>query len=453
MESYHSVAIIGAGISGLYAAQQLKSRFPDIVLLEAQNRVGGRIKQIHGMAPWPVEAGPEFVHGRNSVFVRYAEQQMGVKFGEKEWPDWWYFGRNVGGQGLINDEDVDDEVDKVHDLFGDCGDLPHPPPGADQSAEEFMKAHGFTARQVAVAEACYANDFACSLRQLGMRETIEENRKWDSGETYLLMDRSMGHVISSLARGLESSIRTNWHVASVDYAAPGGGVVIRAADGRVVRCRAALVTVPVSILQRGAIAFAPPLPPAKAAAIQRVRMGNAVKIVMSFSRRFWPENMYDVVCPGAWAPEFWMLKYPAVDPTAGTENCVVGFLAGERADEASALGAAESQARFLTQLDEVFGTPADPRPASSSLVKATFVDWSQDPYIRGAYTYPSLGAELGDRAALGAPVAGRLFFAGEATNESVNPCIQGAMETAERAAREITAALSAAAGPAPRSRL
>jgi hypothetical protein len=65
------------------------------------------------MAPWPVEAGPEFIHGRNSVLVRMAERQMGVVFGEKEWPDWWYFGRNAGGQGLVNDQDVDDEVDKV----------------------------------------------------------------------------------------------------------------------------------------------------------------------------------------------------------------------------------------------------------------------------------------------------------------------------------------------------
>lgn len=65
------------------------------------------------MAPWPIEAGPEFVHGRNSIFVRFVEQHLGVRFVEKDWPDWWYFGRQVGGQGLVNDQDVDQEVDKV----------------------------------------------------------------------------------------------------------------------------------------------------------------------------------------------------------------------------------------------------------------------------------------------------------------------------------------------------
>lgn len=72
----------------------------------------------------------------------------------------------------------------------------------------------------------------------------------------------------------------------------------------------------------------------------------------------------------------------------------------------------------------------------------------------GAYTYPTLGAEAGDRAALAAPVAGKLFFAGEATNEDCNPCMQGAMDTAARAATQITAVLSGgAAAAAPRSRL
>ncbi len=45
-ESYHSVAVIGAGISGLYAAYLLKKQFPDVVVLEAQDRVGGRIRQV-----------------------------------------------------------------------------------------------------------------------------------------------------------------------------------------------------------------------------------------------------------------------------------------------------------------------------------------------------------------------------------------------------------------------
>jgi monoamine oxidase len=71
-------------------------------------------------------------------------------------------------------------------------------------------------------------------------------------------------------------------------------------------------------------------------------------------------------------------------------------------------------------------------------------DWSEVEWVGGAYTFPSLGAEEGDREALAAPVAGALFFAGEASHPAVNPCMQAALETGERAAAQVVAALSAA---------
>lgn len=70
----------------------------------------------------------------------------------------------------------------MHELFEGIGfdhTLQHPPPGRDVNAIEWIKANGGTQKMLNVAEACYANDFACSLRQLGVREMIEENRRWN----------------------------------------------------------------------------------------------------------------------------------------------------------------------------------------------------------------------------------------------------------------------------------
>ena len=75
-----------------------------------------------------------------------------------------------------------------------------------------------------------------------------------------------------------------------------------------------------------------------------------------------------------------------------------------------------------------------------AFVSAAVADWSKDPHIRGGYSYPSLGAHPGDRAALAAPVGDTLFFAGEATHPAINPCVQAALETGERAAREVVGA-------------
>jgi monoamine oxidase len=76
------------------------------------------------------------------------------------------------------------------------------------------------------------------------------------------------------------------------------------------------------------------------------------------------------------------------------------------------LGPEEAVRRFLKQLDEIFSSPDQPQPATSSYVKAHVYDWSKEQWVRGAYSYPSYGAEENDRAALAAPVDGTLFFAG-----------------------------------------
>lgn len=140
-----------------------------------------------------------------------------------------------------------------------------------------------------------------------------------------------------------------------------------------------------------------------------------------------------------------MLNRPVTSPGVGSPYCVVGFVAGDKADVISSMVPQEALQRFVDQLDEVFGTPQQPKPASGSFREGKVVDWGKEKYVRGGYSYPSYGAEAGDREALAAPVAGVLFWAGEATNTALNPCIQGALDTGERAMSQISAALCPAA--------
>ncbi|KIY95491.1 hypothetical protein MNEG_12471 [Monoraphidium neglectum] len=392
---------------------------------------------LHGLAPWPIEAGPEFIHGAENHKFNQVVKDFGLKFTEKGWPDWWYFGEE---RRLVKDDDVDDEVDKVHELFDSVGDEAPPPPGADVSAEAWLRSKGATERQLAVADVCYANDFGASLRQLGLRELIVENNNWDSGETYLISDQSMRVVVERLAEGLD--FLTSFPVTAIHYSP--NGAVLRGPGGRELRARKVVVTAPLRVLQAGKIAFSPPLPERKRAAIQRLRMGNAVKVVCAFRRRFWPEDLYDVCCTGAFAPELWNTSHAPTGAAGEHLHAMVGFIAGERADAIKGMGHAEAARRFVAQLDEMFGSASDPAPASASLVRYEVFDWSEVEWVGGAYTFPSLGAEEGDREALAAPVAGALFFAGEASHPAVNPCMQAALETGERAAAQVVAALSAA---------
>lgn len=73
----------------------------------------------------------------------------------------------------------DPDLKRVHELFASVGEEQHPEP--DISAAEWLRQHGASQKMLAIAEACYANDFGCSLEQLGLSEMITENQRWDSG--------------------------------------------------------------------------------------------------------------------------------------------------------------------------------------------------------------------------------------------------------------------------------
>ena len=279
----------------------------------------------------------------------------------------------------------------------------------------------------------------------------EEQRHWTYGDLYLLADRSLAEAVAALAEGTE--VRLNWPVRRVDYSAAlrgAGPVVVTGGPGgaaETLRCRRLIVTVPVSFLQAGDIAFAPPLPLRKRSALGRIRMSTASKVILSFRRPFWPDGFFDACCMHAFLPELWVTTYPATaakaEGTAEVEGqaVVVGFVAGERAVALEALADAEVIARALQQLDAMFGSATDPAPASApaSFVTGLVHHWRAEPFIRGAYSVPGAGVLPGDREALGAPVGDPpvLFFAGEATHAGVNPCMQAALETGALAAARV----------------
>jgi monoamine oxidase len=113
----------------------------------------------------------------------------------------------------------------------------------------------------------------------------------------------------------------------------------------------------------------------------------------------------------------------------------MGYVGGPQALELAALGQAGAVAQGLKELKQLFGAEIE-----TAFIKGQMVDWSSDPWSRGAYSYTPVGAEAA-RAELAAPVANTLFFAGEAT--SINGhvgTVHGAIESGWRVAAEVLAA-------------
>ena len=283
------------------------------------------------------------------------------------------------------------------------------------------------------------------MSDVGLHEVMHEQRHWAYGEKYLVLKGAcLQDAMETLARGLD--VQTNWKAISVRKLSP-GRIEVTSSLGRSVLARAAIVTVPLPVLQRHELRFEPPLPLEQAGAIEKVKMGSALKVVVKLGRRFWPDDFYDAVCADSFIPEVWLTPAAEVMRVdARPPYMMVGFVAGERAKRVAKLPHADIARKMLSQLDGMFGTPQEPHPASSCCEGFLVKDWDVQPGTYGAYTHPAKGAN-GQRPKLGAAIHGSIFLAGEACHTGVNPCLHGAMETGEAAAARCFKELQ------PRSRL
>ena len=378
--------------------------------------------------------------------------QFGLPVKEYDWPDaFWFAGRTRGARWVVGAERVESDAavaaadEQMEAVVGETS-------ARDVDMETYLRAKGLSGEALAVAEAAYGNDFGCALRQMGAFEIAEEARHWSYDDKYLVVGPSLGELTRRMAERLD--VRLNAAVEVVDgSAAQGEGVVrLRCEDGRQFEAAHVVVTVPHRMLQEGLPRFVPPLPPQKTDALQRVGMGNAIKVFLAFREPLWPQGFFDVICPGAFCPEFWVTPHehtPECEARAAAPHVITAFLSGVASERAAALPHDEIANKCVAQLDAMIGngeahpeasgggTSASATPASDLLAGWRVVDWAKVPYVRGAYSYPSAFA-AGARAALATPShGGRVLYAGEATNASANPCMQAAIETGHRAAAEV----------------
>jgi monoamine oxidase len=200
------------------------------------------------------------------------------------------------------------------------------------------------------------------------------------------------------------------------------------------------VTVPLGVLKAGGIAFDPPLPAPKQAAIERLDMGNLEKVVLRFDEPFWlergaaPTFLYIAETPGEF-PGFTDWTDAAGAPTL---VCLYG---GRSAREVlDKWPDDEIAARAMQALREIFGADV-PDPVATHVTR-----WRDDPWTLGSYSYLPVGASADDLRELGEPVEERLLFAGEATEPLLYATVHGALVSGLREARRIAGDAAALPG-------
>jgi len=332
---------------------------------------------------------------------------------------------------------------------------------SDQSLREFLNGlpnDDETLRAKAMVSRYVEGFHAADVDRVGVHGLIAANEAADSidGDTAFRFERGYDSLMQALRSEAESygaALQLDTVVEEISWGAKTSTVRCKpaGANGSAARidysAAAIIITVPLKILQQdphdGGFRFVPDLPVAKQVAIQRLIMGNVLKINLSFRERFWEEakswdekgervSFHDAGffhCPDAPIPTWWT-QLPLRAPL------LVGWAGGPRVDHIrnrsdSALFIVD---QAIASLARIFNASA--AEISAQLVESYFHDWANDPFTRGGYSYlPVNGLEA--QQALSHPVDNKLFFAGEATAVGHIGTVHGAIQSGQRAAAEI----------------
>jgi len=433
------VLVIGAGMAGLAAAHELGRAGLTVAVLEARDRIGGRVWTLRdSLAPIPVELGAEFIHGRPPETWRIVEAAAVAAY-EVVGDMWWsQVGTLAPGDELWTESDtILDRMERwtgpdmsfQEFLDSQCQDMS---PEAQQRATNYVE--GFNA---AVAGRVSIHALASEQRAAA---TIEGDRSFRILSGY---DAVAGWLRAGFEPG-QVMLHLNTVVSALDWRQGAIEALARSSVGRELepfQARCALITLPLGVLQAPpeapcAVRFTPELED-KRAAIGQLAMGHVIKISLRFRSPFWERDerlssMTFLLSNGAAVPTWWSV-YPVQAPL------LIGWAAGTAAEKLVQRDETDLVEQATRALARLLGV--EPRLVAAELAAWYFHDWQADPLARGAYSYVLAGG-LEARTILARPVADTLFFAGEATNSDGHAAtVHGAIASGQRAAREVIAAL------------
>ena len=394
------VIVIGAGSAGLYAGHILKSKGIDFTILEASAIHGGRLGKLIGFSDSPIDLGAQWLHGKNSIAGNLVTSSgTAITLDDSEMQYWF---QNQLVATLPTD---------VEALFTD-EDAP------DVSFENFASQSGLGTEYKYIVEG-FAGDFGADASRISVAETVREEENWCSGDDDFKFRETYYDLIhTNIAAGIMSNIIFNTPVTKIDYSSE--TIVVTDANNNTHTADKIIIAVPITILKANTITFVPALPSEKTDAFQKIGMDAGMKVFLKFSSKFYNQNIVGGTICAAYADE-------SVGKS-GTDNVLLAFIMGEQAEYLTALGSDQAIVNaLLGELDLVFNGQA-----TASYLDAHVQNFTTLPYIRGAYSYSTVG--IGDARTIAAQaVDDKLFFAGEAMNiNGHHQTVQGALETGYR---------------------
>ncbi len=434
------VLILGAGMAGLAAARALLERGVSVTVIEARDRVGGRVFSHTHTSGTVLELGAEFVHGRAPELWALIEE-AGVRTVER---DGSMLRENVPGSLHGEDSGDGEDEDALFKPLEKLAYLPKDMPFSQwlESSEtpEWQKpallgyVEGFNAADANII----------GVHALGVQQQAEDGSEGDRSWHILGGYAQLAEYLAQRVRDLGGTLLLGSEVRALRWQP--GMVETELASREVLRSSRCVVTLPLGVLQAANSPEGPSFEPEPLALAEgrRLAMGTAERFTMLFRERWWTtapapkkdefDAMSFLFTPTRTPPVWWTAHTPDGSELEPLPT-LTGWAGGPRAALLAGRSAEDLASAACRDLAEVFHV--DEAHIREQMVAAVTHDWSADPFSRGAYSYVPAGA-LTAPAAMANPEADTLFFAGEHTDTSGHwGTVHAALRTGLRAARQV----------------
>lgn len=424
------IIIIGAGAAGLMCARDLIRAGNNITVLEARNRLGGRIHTVtDGKFPLPVEAGAEFVHG-NLTLTKQLLKEAGIDYYEMEGDLW----RSEQGQFVEQDdfiENSDTVIKKLKELQTDIS--------IASFLDTFFKGPKYAELRQTLTNYVEGYDAADTTRASAfalLQELLgEENQQYRIKGGY----QKLADHLANSCRQLGCIFQLETIVKELHWQK--GSVKVVDQNRKMYEATKIVITTPLGVLQSspgsiGHIVFSPAISHVDRA-IQSLGYGPVIKTVLNFDEPIW--NLQNQSKPHRKSAPAFVFSDASI-PTWWTQlplrnGMITGWLAGPKA--VPFLNEADGSILeiALDSLSQIFRIPSS--TLASRLIGTQVHNWSSDEFTRGAYSYETVDSKHARRT-ISEGIENTVFFAGEAFHEGAESAtVEAALASGRKTAENI----------------